>query len=53
MTFIVDNHTLRVMMNGFDSMVKPTIDVQQTDKQNTSQVGKVGVISAMGKRGTF
>ena len=36
MTFIVDNHTLRVMMNGFDSMVKPTIDVQQTDKWNTS-----------------
>ena len=36
MTFILDTPTLRVMMNGFDSMVKPTIDVQQTDQGNTS-----------------
>ena len=34
MTFIVDTPTLRVMMNGFDSMVKPTIDVQQTAEMN-------------------
>ena len=31
MTFIADTPTLRVMMNGFDSIVKPTIYVQQTE----------------------
>ena len=31
MTFIADTPTLRVMMNGFDSMVRPTIDVQRTE----------------------
>ena len=32
MTFITDTPTLRVMMNGFDLMVKETIDVQRTEK---------------------
>ena len=32
MTFFADPPTLRVMMNGFDLMVRPTIDVQPTDK---------------------
>ena len=31
MTCIADTPTLRVMMNGFDSMVKSTIDVQQAE----------------------
>ena len=30
MTFIMDPPTLRVMMNGFDLMVRTTIDVKRT-----------------------
>ena len=30
MTFIADPPTLRVMMNGFDLMVRTTIDVKRT-----------------------
>ena len=31
MTFITDTSTLRVMMNEFDSIVRPTIDVQRAE----------------------
>ena len=42
MTFIADPPTLRVMMNGFDLMVRPTID-KNRDQDNASYDTESGV----------